>query len=74
MAKVPITFKWIISIGMIVIGMIVIFTALYVLKDHQYYRLIRWTGIILFWAGILLVPFAKESNKNEMEKLDKSIE
>jgi len=68
-SKVPITYKW-----MIVIGITVIFTALYVLKDHQYYRLIKWTGFILFWAGILLTPFAKESNESEMKKLDKSIE
>ena len=73
-SKVPITYKWIIAIGMIVIGITVIFTALYVLKDHQYYRLIKWTGFILFWAGILLTPFAKESNESEMKKLDKSIE
>ena len=74
MSKVPITYKWIISIGMIVIGMTVVFTALYVLKDHQYYRLIKWTGFILIFAGSSLIPFSKESNKSEIKKLDKSIE
>ena len=74
MSKVPITYKWIIAISMIVIGITIIFTALYVLKDYQYHLLIRWTGFILFWAGIFLTPFAKESNENEIKKLDKSIE
>ena len=73
MSKVPITYKWIIAIGMIVIGMTVVFTALYVLNNHQYYRLIKWTGFILIFAGSSLIPFSKESNKSEIKKLDKSI-
>ena len=74
MSKVPITYKWIIAIGMIVIGITVIFTALYVLKDQQYYQFIKWTGFILFWAGIFSIPSAKESTESEIKKLDKSIE
>ena len=74
MSKVPITYKWIIAISMIVIGITVIFTALYALKDHEYYRLIKWTGFLLLFAGIFSTPFAKESNKSESKKLDKPIE
>ena len=52
---------------MIGIGLMIIFTALYFLKDHQYYLWIRWTGNILLMAGIILIPFAKESNKRSVK-------
>lgn len=61
MSKIPISLKL-----MIGIGIIIIFTSLYFLKDHQYYQWIRWTGNILFILGIILIPFAKESDKTEV--------
>lgn len=48
---------------MIGIGLILIFSSLYFLKDHQYYLWIRWTGNILFAAGIILIPFTEKLNK-----------
>ncbi|AVK83944.1 hypothetical protein C3943_10360 [Lysinibacillus sp. B2A1] len=67
MSKIPITLKWMIAIGIIIMGIFIILTSFYFLKDHQYYRWIKWTGYILFFAGIILTPFAKESNE-EMQK------
>ncbi|MFB7157639.1 hypothetical protein [Lysinibacillus sp. NPDC056232] len=63
MSKIPITLKWMIAIASIIIGIIIILTSFYFLKDHQYYRWIKWTGNILFFAGIILTPFAKKSNE-----------
>lgn len=68
MSKIPISLKWMVSIGIIGIGIITIFTSFYFLQDHQYRRWIKWTGFILFFTGIILTPFAKESNKTEMKK------
>ena len=61
-SKIPISLKM-----MIVIGIIIIFTSLYFLKDHQYYLWIRWTGNILFIVGIILIPFARESDKRNVK-------
>ncbi|MGE7094396.1 hypothetical protein ACQKII_23785 [Lysinibacillus sp. NPDC048646] len=61
MSKIPISLKL-----MIGIGIIIIFTSLYFLKDHTYYLWIRWIGNILFLVGIILIPFAKESNKRNV--------
>lgn len=59
MSKIPISLKL-----MIGIGIIIIFTSLYFLKDQQSYLWISWTGNILFLVGIILIPFAKASNKS----------
>lgn len=63
MSKIPIALKWMIAIGIIIIGITIILTSFYFLRDHQYYRWIKWTGYILFLAGVLLTPFAKKSNE-----------
>nr|WP_305981549.1 hypothetical protein [Lysinibacillus sphaericus] len=52
---------------MIGIGIIIMLTSLYFLQDHPYYQWIRWTGNILFIAGIVLIPFAKEPNKSNVK-------
>ncbi|ATP40313.1 hypothetical protein CSE16_09785 [Solibacillus sp. R5-41] len=62
MSKIPISLKLMISIGIILI-----FTSLYFLKDHQYYLWIKRTGNILFILGIILIPFAKESNNSNLK-------
>jgi len=63
MSKIPIALKWMIAIGIIIIGITIILTSFYFLRDHQYYRWIKWTGYILFLVGVLLTPFAKKSNE-----------
>lgn len=67
MSKIPITLKWMIAIGIIGIGITIILTSFYFLQDHQYYRWIKWAGFILFFAGIILTPFAKESNQRNVK-------
>ncbi|CAM5201128.1 putative protein OS=Lysinibacillus sphaericus OX=1421 GN=LS41612_11315 PE=4 SV=1 [Lysinibacillus sphaericus] len=62
MSKIPISLKL-----MIGIGIIIMLTSLYFLHDHPYYQWIRWTGNILFIAGIVLIPFAKEPNKSNVK-------
>lgn len=66
MSKIPISLKLMIGIG-IGIGIGIMLTSLYFLQDHPYYHWIRWTGNILFIAGIVLIPFAKESNKSNVK-------
>ncbi|MFC9540810.1 hypothetical protein ACFTQ7_13090 [Lysinibacillus sp. NPDC056959] len=67
MLKILITLKWMIAISIIGIGITIIFTSFYFLQDYQYYRWIKWAGFILFFAGIILTPFAKESNKGNVK-------
>ncbi|MCR6522489.1 hypothetical protein [Lysinibacillus capsici] len=59
MAKTPIYLKL-----MIGIGMVIILSSLYFLKDQPYYLWVRWTGNILLIVGIVWMPFTKETNKN----------
>lgn len=54
---------------MIGIGLLIIFYSLYFLKDHQYYLWIRWTGNILFIAGIILIPFMEKPNKRNTKTM-----
>ncbi|KPN96328.1 hypothetical protein [Lysinibacillus sp. ZYM-1] len=51
---------------MIGIGMIIILTSLFFLKDHPYYLWIRWTGNMLFIVGIVWIPFANEADKRHV--------
>lgn len=61
MTKIPILLKLLIGIGMVII-----LTSLYFLKDHPYYLWIRWTGNILFIVGIVWIPFTKEMDKKHV--------
>jgi len=61
MSKIPIYLKLLIGIGMIII-----LTSLFFLKDHPYYLLIRWTGNLLFIVGIVWIPFTKETDKRHV--------
>lgn len=61
MAKIPIFLKL-----MIGIGMMIILTSLYFLKDHPYYLWVRWTGNMLLIVGIVWIPFTKEADKKQI--------
>ena len=61
MAKTPIYLKL-----MIGIGMVIILSSLYFLKDQPYYLWVRWTGNILLIVGIVWMPSTKETNKKHV--------
>ncbi|MBI6863820.1 hypothetical protein [Lysinibacillus fusiformis] len=62
MSKIPIYIKLLIGIGMIII-----LTSLFLLKDHSYYVWLRWTGNILLIVGIVRIPFSKETDKRQVK-------
>lgn len=61
MLKIPIYIKLLIGIGMIII-----LTSLFLLKDHPYYLWLRWTGNILLIVCIVRIPFTKETDKKQV--------
>ncbi|TYS23742.1 hypothetical protein FZC71_11920 [Bacillus subtilis] len=52
----------------VVAACIIILSAVVFLRDTTYYQLIRWTGIILFFAGIMMVPAYSAKRKPGKEK------
>ncbi|WP_368651216.1 hypothetical protein AB1M41_06350 [Bacillus inaquosorum] len=52
----------------VVAACIIILSAVVFLRDTTYYQLIRWTGIILFFAGIMMVPAYSPKRKPGKEK------
>ncbi|GED64145.1 hypothetical protein [Lysinibacillus fusiformis] len=61
MSKIPVYIKLLIGIGMIII-----LTSLFLLKDHPYYLWLRWIGNILLIVGIVRIPFTKETDKKQV--------
>ncbi|MDO8226800.1 hypothetical protein [Bacillus cabrialesii] len=57
-----------ISAVIVVAACIIIFSAVMFLRDTTYYQPIRWTGIILFFAGIVMVPAYSAKRKPGKEK------
>ncbi|MGG0018399.1 hypothetical protein ABEX75_20995, partial [Bacillus subtilis] len=45
-----------IGAAIVVAACIIILSAVVCLRDTVYYQPMRWTGIILFFAGIVMVP------------------
>ncbi|MCY7866663.1 hypothetical protein MOB78_16420 [Bacillus spizizenii] len=52
----------------VVAACIIILSAVVYLRDTAYYQPIRWTGIILFFAGIVMIPEYKAKRKPGKEK------
>ncbi|MCI4138053.1 hypothetical protein MMJ09_13325 [Bacillus vallismortis] len=47
---------------------IIIFSAVVLWRDTTYYQPIRWTGIVLFFTGIAMVPAYSAKRKPGKEK------
>ncbi|MDR4433088.1 hypothetical protein [Bacillus tequilensis] len=52
----------------VVAACIIILSAVIFLRDTAYYQPMRWTGIILFFAGIVMVPSYSAKRKPGKEK------
>ncbi|MCY8442035.1 hypothetical protein MOC65_14000, partial [Bacillus spizizenii] len=52
----------------VVAACIIILSAVLCLRDTAYYQPMRWTGIILFFAGIMMVPAYSAKRKPGKEK------
>ncbi|MFH0346017.1 hypothetical protein ACHADS_05525 [Bacillus vallismortis] len=52
----------------VVAACIIISSAVVLLRDTAYYDPIRWTGIILFFTGIVMVPAYAAKRKPGKEK------
>lgn len=51
----------------VVAACIIILSAVLCLRDTAYYQPMRWTGIILFFAGIMMVPAYSAKKTRERE-------
>ncbi|WP_456279748.1 hypothetical protein M1D98_16475 [Bacillus sp. K7] len=52
----------------VVAACIIIFSAVELWRDTAYYQPIRWTGIVLFFTGIAMVPAYSAKRKPGKEK------
>ncbi|MCY8113719.1 hypothetical protein P8852_14885 [Bacillus spizizenii] len=52
----------------VVAACIIILSAVLCLRDTAYYQPMRWTGIILFFAGIMMVPAYSAKRKPGKEE------
>ncbi|MBU8748267.1 hypothetical protein [Bacillus subtilis] len=57
-----------IGAAIVVAACIIILSAVVCLRDTVYYQPMHWTGIILFFAGIVMVPAYSAKRKPGKEK------
>ncbi|AKI93610.1 hypothetical protein ACMX8W_18730 [Bacillus subtilis] len=57
-----------IGAAIVVAACIIILSAVICLRDTVYYQPMRWTGIILFFTGIVMVPAYSAKRKPGKEK------
>lgn len=56
-----------IGAAIVVAACIIILSAVVCLRDTVYYQPMRWTGIILFFAGIVMVPASQQKKTRKRE-------
>lgn len=57
-----------IGAAIVVAACIIILSAVVCLQDTVYYQPMFWTGIILFFAGIVIFPHTQQKKKPGKEK------
>ncbi|BEV40106.1 hypothetical protein QI003_20665 [Bacillus stercoris] len=57
-----------IGAAIVVAACIIILSAVLCLRDTAYYQPMRWTGITLFFTGIMMVPTYSAKRKPGKEK------
>nr|WP_277723629.1 hypothetical protein [Bacillus subtilis]WFA11315.1 hypothetical protein P5655_15745 [Bacillus subtilis] len=58
-----------IGAAIVVAACIIILSAVVCLRDTVYYQPMRWTGIILFFAGIVMVPAYSAKKKTRKREV-----